>query len=145
MKRTASALCIAAAMAWGATLAAQQPGTRATTTDKASHDVSVTGCLAKDASGGFTLNNAKVDTGQSSTTTSSSSTTAAGTTTTSSTTTTSAPAMSWMLMGGTDLEKHVGHKIQVTGKTEWNGSTSHPISTAPAAGVGTTAAQPAPT
>src|SRR5215475_6065887 len=103
MKRTASALCIAAAMAWGATLAAQQPpATSTTTADKASHDVTVTGCLAKDASGGFTLNNAKVDTGQSSTTSTTSSSTSTASTTTSSSTTTSAPAMSWMLTGGSD-------------------------------------------
>jgi hypothetical protein len=52
--------------------------------------------------------------------------------------------MSWMLMGGNDLDKHVGHKIQVTGKTSWDSSMSH-TSTASAAGVGTTAAQPDPT
>jgi hypothetical protein len=32
--------------------------------------------------------------------------------------------MSWHLSGGQDLDKHVGHKVQVTGHTDWNGSSS---------------------
>ena len=28
--------------------------------------------------------------------------------------------MTWALAGGSDLDKHVGHKIQVTGKTAWD-------------------------
>ena len=50
--------------------------------------------------------------------------------------------MSWKLEGGKDLDKHVGHQIQVTGKTDWSGSSSSPSST-PAtttgAATGTTA------
>jgi hypothetical protein len=34
-------------------------------------------------------------------------------------------ASTWMLGGGTDLEKHLGHKIEVTGKTTWDGSMDH--------------------
>ena len=34
-------------------------------------------------------------------------------------------AMSWMLTGNDDLQKHVGHKIQVTGKTTWDSSMDH--------------------
>jgi hypothetical protein len=30
--------------------------------------------------------------------------------------------MTWKLEGGTDLEKHVGHKIEVTGRTDWTGT-----------------------
>jgi len=159
MKRTVTALCFAAAFGF-ATLGAQTTTTpqRSTTNDKSTHDVTVTGCLAKDASGGFTLTNAHVDNNMSSTTTGAGATTTAGTTgatTTGSPTSTNpsgsnmsnAPAMTWMLMGGTDLEKHVGHKIQVTGKTSYDASMSHPGSTASAAGAGTTAvtANPNPT
>jgi hypothetical protein len=159
MTRTATGLCVAAAMACAVSLGAQTSTTTAqrssSTTDKM-HDVTVTGCLARDAGGaGFMLNDARMDTSASSstTTTGSATTTTAGATTTtagSSTTTAprsgmaNAPAMSWMLTGGSDLDKHVGHKIQVTGKTSWDSSMS-PTSTASAAGVGTTAAQPDPT
>jgi hypothetical protein len=150
MTRTATGFCAAAAMACAVSLGAQTPSTttaqRSSTTDK-KHDVTVTGCLAKDASGGFMLNNAQVDNAASATTTTGGSTTTAGgatTTTSRSAGMSNAPAMSWMLMGGSDLDKHVGHKIQVTGKTEWDSSMSH-TSTASAAGAGTTAAQPDPT
>jgi len=154
MKRTATGLGVAAAIACAVTLGAQTSTTTASqrtssTTDK-SHDVTVTGCLARDTSGsGFMLNNAKVDNGASSTTTTSGTTTA-GTTgattsgTSASAATSNAPAMSWMLSGGSDLDKHVGHKIQVTGKTTWDPSMSH-TSTASAAGAGTTATSPNPT
>ena len=159
MKRTVTALCFAAAFSI-ATLGAQTttttPGQRSATNDKATHDVTITGCLAKDASGGFTLNNAHVDNTMASTTTGAGATTTAGTTgatTTGSPTSTNpsgsnmsnTPAMTWMLMGN-DLEKHVGHKIQVTGKTSWDSSMSHgSTSTASAAGAGTTAVTPDPT
>jgi hypothetical protein len=41
-----------------------------------------------------------------------------------------------MLGGGSDLDKHLGHKIQVTGKTSWDGSMSS--SGATAGGTSTT-------
>jgi len=160
MKRTVTALCFAAAFGF-ATLGAQTTTTpqRSTTDDKSMHEVTITGCLAKDASGSFVLNNAHVDNNMASTTTGAGATTTAGTTgatTTGSPTSTTnprgsnmsnAPAMTWMLMGGNDLDKHVGHKVQVTGKTNWDSSMSHPgtSSTASAAGAGTTAATPNPT
>jgi hypothetical protein len=147
MNRIATGLSIAAAMACAVTLGAQTSTTtaqRSSTTDKA-HDVSVTGCLARDAGGSYTLNDARMDDAASATTTTPGSTTTAGATTTrSSAGGSSSPAMTWTLMGGTDLDKHVGHKIQVTGKTTWDSSMSH-TSTASAAGAGTTAAQPDPT
>jgi len=154
MKRTATGLGVAAAIACAVTLGAQTSTTPAgqrtsSTTDK-SHDVTVTGCLARDTGGGFMLNNARMDDGTSSTTTTSGTTTAGttGATTTSGTnasaTKSNAPAMSWMLSGGNDLDKHVGHKIQVTGKTTFDASMNH-TSTASAAGAGTTAASPDPT
>jgi len=153
MKRTATGLGIAAAVACAVTLGAQTSTTTAQrtsgTSDK-SHDVTVTGCLARDTNGsGFMLNNAKMDNGASSTTTTSGTTTAGTTGATTSGTNASAmsngPAMNWTLSGGNDLDKHVGHKIQVTGKTTWDSSMNHTSSAASPAGAGTTAASPDPT
>jgi hypothetical protein len=163
MKRTATGLGVAAAVACAVTLGAQTSTTTAgqrtsSTTDK-SHDVTITGCLARESGGGFMLNNARMDNGASSTTTTSGTTTAGttgaatgttagGAATTSGTnanpTMANAPAMSWMLSGGNDLDKHVGHKIQVTGKTTWDPSMNHTSTNSPA-GAGTTAASPDPT
>jgi hypothetical protein len=39
-----------------------------------------------------------------------------------------------MLSGGTDLDKHVGHKIQVMGRTAWDAS----MAGKPMSGTGTT-------
>jgi len=120
-----------------ATLGAQTPQTpptsttdqRSTMSDKA-HDITVTGCLAKSADGRYMLSNAKMDPPASSSTAS----TAAGTSTTAGTTGTTNPAgaasttgemnsgATLALMGGSDLDKHVGHKIQVTGRSAWDGS-----------------------
>jgi hypothetical protein len=165
MKRTVTGFCVAAAFGYIATIGAQTPttstsaGQRAPMTDKA-RDVTVTGCLAKAADGKFTLTNARIDNpaGEPSSTTAGTSTTTAGTTTagttagtTASTTTSSEAAMNraaataFMLAGGSDLEKHVGHKIHVTGRTERNNPTdrSRPETSTSAAGttagtVGTT-------
>ncbi len=156
MKRTVTALCFAAAFGF-ATLGAQTttttPNQRSAMNDKAAHEVTITGCLAKDPSGsGFMLTNAHVDTNMASSTTGAGATTTAGTT--GATTTnpsgssmSNAPATTWTLMGGNDLDRHVGHKIQVTGKTSWDGASHSPSSTASAAGAGTTAvtANPDPT
>jgi hypothetical protein len=154
MNSISTGLCAAAALALTATLGAQTPTTTTasqTTTAGKGHDVTVTGCLSK-ASGGFMLTDSHVDTAAASTTTASGSTTAGGTSTTTATGTSgtspaaSAPAMSWMLSGDSDLEKHVGHKIQVTGRTSWDGSMDHGrTSTTTASGAGTTAAPPAAT
>jgi hypothetical protein len=110
-------------------------------------EVTVTGCLARGSDGTFMLNNARTDNKMESSR-SSASTTAGGATSTSSTTTGSGAtttgttgttgsssvgttaaepsgrsastgaAMSWKLEGGKDLERHVGHQVQVTGRTE---------------------------
>src|SRR3954452_17272796 len=120
MNRISTGLSLAAAIGLAATLSAQTASTTTAKTDK-DHDVTVTGCLSK-AAGGFMLNNARVETGASSSTTTASGTTTAGSSTTSATGTSgttpaaaaSGAAMSWMLTGDSDLEKHVGHKIQVT-------------------------------
>jgi len=113
-----------------ASLGAQTPQTPPTsststqrTSDKA-RDINVTGCLAKGADGSYMLTNARVDDPASATTTTATtSPTTAGTTGTTATAGTTATggmnaAMSWALMGSSsDLDKHVGHKIQVTGRS----------------------------
>jgi hypothetical protein len=135
MKRMSTGLTLAAAIGLAATLSAQTASTttaRPMAGDK-DHEVTVTGCLSK-AAGGYTLMNARVEPGaSSSTTTAAGSTTTAGSSTTTATGTSgtnpeagaAGAAMSWMLTGDSDLEKHVGHKIQVTGKTNWDGSMDH--------------------
>jgi hypothetical protein len=158
MSRTATAFGIAAALSLGASLGAQTT----TTTDKG-REVTVTGCLARGSDGAYMLNNAKIDENASSsrssassatTTTGSATTTGApsptttgttgsssvGTTAASPTTTTAGSPMSWKLEGGSDLERHVGHKIQVTGRTEWNEHSSASSSPAPATTTGTSGA-----
>jgi len=136
MTRKGTALCVATALGCMVTLGAQQPPPPTPTTDQRSamsdkaRDISVTGCLAKGADGRYMLTSAKIDSPSSSSTAS----TAAGTSTTAGTTGTSNPAgatastagnagASLVLTGSSDsdLEKHVGHKIQVTGKSAWDG------------------------
>ena len=41
--------------------------------------------------------------------------------------------------GGTDLDKHVGHKIQVTGRSSWDSAMDHSRMPDAAAAAGTTA------
>ena len=166
MTRTTTGLCIAAALGFAVSLGAQSPTTATTSpdqrtmrSDKSGHEVTVTGCLARGADGTFMLNNAKADDSShssASTTTATSpnpTTTAAGATTTAGTTGTTgssrvgttaaepsgaaAAAMSWKLEGGKDLERHVGHKIQVTGQTDFN---EHSSMSSTAGTAGTTAA-----
>jgi hypothetical protein len=119
MKRTTSGLCLAAAFAFAATLGAQTP---ASTSQHSSDEVTVSGCLARSASGGFVLNNAKIETDSSKAATGTTGTTGTTATTSGSSGTTagsmSASAGSTYALEGSsaDLEKHVGHKIEVTGK-----------------------------
>ena len=128
MNQKTTAFCVAAAFGCIATLGAQTPtsttsGQSNTMRNAPAKDVMVTGCLAKGADGRFVLNNAKIDDPASSSTTAGSTT--AGTPATPPASKTNMPAAStWVLGGGTDLDKHLGHKIQVTGKTTWDGSMS---------------------
>jgi len=146
MNQRTTAFCVAAAFGCIATLGAQTPtsttsGQSNTMRSTPAHDVSVTGCLAKGADGRFVLNNARLDDQMSSSTSAgSTSSTTAGTTsaTGAPASKTTMPATTWMLGGGTDLDKHVGHKIQVTGKTSWDGST-------PGATAGSTSTTGTPT
>lgn len=121
MKRTMTGLCVAAAFGFVASLGAQtstatsQPPTSASD----SKDITVTGCLERGANGNYVLANAHIDqsmdrsTGTTGTT--GTSTTATGTSATSSSAS-SMSAAGWKLEGGTDLDKHVGHKVSVTGR-----------------------------
>jgi hypothetical protein len=146
MKRISTGLGFAFAIGLAATLGAQAPATTASsqpTADK-DHDVTVTGCLAKGTSGSFQLTNARVEPASSTTTTAGSTTTATGTTGSAAAAIPGAP-MSWMVSGDNDLEKHVGHKISVTGKTAWDPSmksSTPPPTTTTATGSTTTASQP---
>jgi hypothetical protein len=174
MNRTGTGLCFAAAIGLAATLGAQSSTTTTASQPAAAsdHEVTISGCLSK-AAGGYMLTNARVEPNASASTTTApgaTSTTGAATTTagnppptaagtTGSTTTTAgaagtageaaaaaSPAMTWMLSGDNDLEKHVGHRIQVTGKTSWNASMDRGrTSTTDPSGVGTTAAPPSAT
>jgi len=141
MKQKTTAFCLAAAFGCIATLGAQTPTSTTTSQQSATaKEVTVTGCLAKGADGRFMLSNAQMSDKASSTTTATS-TTASTTAGTPAGKTSSPVATTWMLGGGTDLEKHLGHKIEVTGKTTWDGSMDHGRvpGAAPAAGTSTTA------
>jgi len=158
MNAMTTGLCFAAAVGLAATLGAQSPTSTTTSrpmTGDKDHEVTITGCLSK-ASGGFMLTNARMDTDKSSSTTTApgSTTTASGSSTTSATGTSgstregaaSMSASTWMLSGDKDLEKHVGHKITVTGKTTSEGAMEHGRTAATTtSGSGTTAAPPSAT
>jgi len=143
MTRIGTGFCVAAVLGCIATAGAQTPNPPQTSTDQRpaasdqAKDITITGCLAKSADGGYTLNNARMDnamgdhastTAGTSTTTGTSGTSATGTTagsTTTGATAAGSPAASaasgmnaaatWVLSGN-DLDKHVGHQIQVTGR-----------------------------
>jgi len=94
------------------------------TSTTASHLVTVAGCLTKESTGGFVLDNAEV--GRAATTDPAAP--AAPTTTIPTTTTTttdrsvtdSTAGTTWILSGTRALEKYVGQKIQVMGRTTWS-------------------------
>jgi hypothetical protein len=141
MTRLATGLCVAAALSCA--LNAQTPSTSATAGQRTSMDsareVTLTGCLSKGADGKFILNNAKLDNPTGATAGTSGSTTPAPASTPSATAGANA-ATSWALSGGTDLDKHVGHKIQVTGKTAMDSTMDHRTPDTTAAAAGTPAA-----
>lgn len=153
MTRTAWGLCVAAAFGF-----AVSAGAQSSTTDmnrsmsKSGNEITVTGCLEKGANGNYILTNAEESTSPSSSASASgttSGTTATGTTATGTTTGTSGAygssasksmehASTWTLEGGKDLDRHVGHKIQVTGKEVASSSSSSYGSTNPSSTSGTT-------
>ena len=122
MTRMATGLCVAAALSV-ATLGAQTPSTTNQRSD-AAKEITLTGCLSKGADGKYMLTNAKAD-NPSSATAGTSGTTTPPTGTTSGTAGATTAASSWTLSGGTDLDKHVGHKIQVTGKAAMDPAMDH--------------------
>ena len=157
MTRSVTGVCLAAALGLTATLAAQSTTTtsRPAVNDN-DREVTISGCLSKGANG-YTLTNARIEpnasantttTGATTTTTppSATSTTTAGAAGTSGMAAAAAPTMTWMLSNNSDLERHVGHKIQVTGRTSYDPARDrNRASTTTASGVGTTAAPPSAT
>jgi len=125
MNRIASGICLAAAFSFAASLGAQTSTSSATTSGMSGDkEVTITGCLQRGADGNYMLTNAMMDDamhGSTSTTGTTGTTggTTAGATTSGSTSmsrSAGTAASSWTLEGGSDLDKHVGHKIQVTGR-----------------------------
>jgi len=157
MKRMATGLCVAAALSCIATLGAQTPSTstsadqRTSTMDKAK-EVTLTGCLSKGADGKYMLSNAQTDNSASAAAGTSGSASAgatgsatAGTSGASTPAATagaaSTPAASWALSGSSsDLDKHVGHKIQVTGQAAMDSSMDHGRTPDSASAAGSSAA-----
>jgi hypothetical protein len=143
MTRSVTGLCVAAAFSFAVTLAAQTPSTdQYAKSGEKGREVTVTGCLSKGADGDFILTNARAENKPSTTTGTS------GTTTTppaaSGSTSSMANAMTWKLEGGKDLDKHVGHKIEVTGHTDYTGMGKTPGDTTASAAT-TTEPNPHPT
>jgi hypothetical protein len=145
MNSTMTGVCLAAAIGFAATLGAQAPTSTTTTAtpDKSDREITITGCLTKTGDD-YMLMNARANDGKSSTATTAgaASTTTAGTVATTGTVAVDTPIM-WKLSGGSDLEKHVGHKISVTGKAADRGhasmTTSASTSTSTTATTTTTA------
>jgi hypothetical protein len=156
MTHRITGLSVAAAIAFSVSLAAQSSTSTATPqgtviSDKAGHDVTVIGCVAKTADGRFMLTNATIEPAAPNATTATTGTASTGATTagatTAGTTSPTTPAvgamntlMTWTLAGGSDLDKHLGHKIQVMGLTTWDASKPAPAAPMPAATTGTTGA-----
>lgn len=127
MHRSVTGFGVAVAMGFGVSPGAQSTSTTASQrpADRSSaQEMNVTGCISKSSDGTFMLTNARVEP---STTTSPG--TATGTTGSTGATSGAArstepsgsgtmSSMTWALKGGSDLEKHVGHKVQVTGRAE---------------------------
>jgi hypothetical protein len=147
MTRLATGLCVAAALSCA--LNAQTPSTSTSAGQRTSADnareVTITGCLSKGADGKYILTNAKLDNPAGATAGTSGSTTPTPATTPGTSTGAAASNMatSWALSGGTDLDKHVGHKIQVTGKAAAMDSMDHRNPDTTEAAAGATPANPA--
>ncbi len=147
MNRTAAGLCIAAAFSFAASLGAQSTTSSATSSMSPDKDVVVTGCLQRGADGNYMLTNAMMDTSEHAGTSTTTGTTGTSGTSTTSGTTASGSAMgssasgaasTWMLEGGSDLDKHVGHKIQVTGREGDSPKDDHSTTASGTTSTGTT-------
>jgi hypothetical protein len=155
MTRTATGFCLVMAIGL-ASLGAQTPQTATSAPGSAPassvsdrENITVTGCLQKDASGSYVLTNAHVEKSKVGSTSSSTSgsTTSSSSATSGTTGTTGASSSSSSSMGVTfklegdsaELDKHVGHKIQVTGKESPSTTPSSSATSATATGTtGTT-------
>jgi hypothetical protein len=131
MTRTATGLGIAAALGFAVSLAAQTTTTpdQHTMRGDKGRDITVTGCLARGSDGTFVLDNAHMDDKTTTTTATGTTGTTAAEPSSRASTTTAGAAMKWTLEGGKDLERHIGHEIQVTGRSDWNEHSSASSST----------------
>ena len=142
MTRT-TALSFAAAVGFAATLAAQTTtGTTATTQrDRMTgekNEITITGCLSRAADGKYLLSDAHMNKSTASTTTG---TTTTGTTGSEVATGSKAEKehnMTWRLEGGSDLDRHVGHKVEVTGRSDWKGEHAGSSASSTSGTTGTT-------
>ena len=162
MKRTVTGLCVAVVLSFATAVFAQQTttpqpatGTNPQTSAASSPgNITLTGCLQRGDDGNFSLTNVQMDsasTAGSAPTGTSGATATAGATATTPGATSAAPgatatagantgaAMNWNLRGGTDLEKHVGHRIAVTGRSAMGAASTSATAgaTAPGATAGT--------
>jgi hypothetical protein len=153
MKRLITGFGVAAAFGLAATLSAQTTTTSSATSQRSSdHEVTITGCLERGPGGNYVLANARMDndrdrsgayptTGATTTAGTTGTTSATGTTTGSAGTTAgamNATGSTWTLEGDRDLDKHVGHRVQVTGKEVSSSKDEHATSTTTASTTGTT-------
>jgi hypothetical protein len=106
MRNFATGICVAGALSLTVSLTAQTSDAAQEKMEK-SKEMTITGCVEQNKSGGYWLTHAMSD----------SSTMPKGTSGTAmpSSDSSAMKGMSWNLEGGKDLDKHVGHKIEVTG------------------------------
>jgi hypothetical protein len=150
MKRTFGALCLSTALALGATASAQQPGANQparndgvttpadyeqtnTKNPAAEGSITLTGCVDRANDGTYELKNARNESAAtggaaSASTPTGTSGTATGTTGTTGTNSTGATGngmpSTWVLKSTTDLAPHVGHQVQITGRTSSSSTTA---------------------
>ncbi len=104
--------------------AAARSQTPSTVTRSQEHEIKLTGCVSRASDGGFLLTNARVEPARTSAATAGSGASTTAGTTGSTVARPTEPAGSgtsgttWRLEGGSDLARHVGHTLEVTGRTE---------------------------
>src|SRR5262245_36825840 len=143
MKSMKTGVCLAAVIGFAATLGAQPPTPPATTAtpDKSDREITLTGCLTKTGSD-YMLMNARAEDAKPGAPAAAGATTTAGAAAgTVGTRGADTPQM-WKLSEGNDLDKHVGHKISVTGSRAKDAD--HPPAAPPTSTAAATAASSAP-
>jgi hypothetical protein len=140
MMRTMTGLCAAAAFGIVLPLGAQsntqsttaqsgsQSGTATTTAARAAETadraITMIGCVQRGADGSFMLMNAQAESGVSSTAGVGATGSAVGTSgSVAAGVATPTPPMTFVLKGG-ELAGHVGHKVQVTGRSDWDAASA---------------------